>query len=74
MSSAATFLTIIEDYKKKIEYCSINAAHHESQAQFHTNQAQQCNAELKLLREEIESLMKMHDRQVGDSEMELDDL
>tara|TARA_Y100001954_G_C15305379_1_gene358027 strand:+ start:43 stop:300 length:258 start_codon:yes stop_codon:yes gene_type:complete len=73
MSSRATFLTIIEDYKKKIEYFSTNAKHHESQAQFHANQAEQCRTELKVLRDELDSLMKMYDRQVGDSEMELDE-
>ena len=40
MSSTATFITIIEDYKKKIEYFSTNVEHHKRNTII-ANQAQQ---------------------------------
>lgn len=72
MRSTENLSAIITDYKRKLEYYSNRAKHYETQIEFHQKQALQCNREIKVLTDDLATLMKIYSRQVGSGEMEID--
>ena len=73
MSSTANLSAIIQDYNTRLEYYRNKAEDHETQIQFHQHQRQQCEAEIKVLTDDLEALTKIFDREIESNKMEIDE-